>query len=231
MVTAKTPKRTKRRKGNKTISRILVLAGFFFAVVLIRTFYFEYRKIYGPGIQIIQPEMAHIYIPTGSRLDDVADILLKQKIIADRKSFIWLAQKSGYNKKIYPGHYVARSGMSKRNLIKMLKTGRQSPVKVMFHNIRTSAQLSGVVASQIEPDSIELQSFFKNDSFLKNLGFTRETILCMFIPNTYELYWNTSAKDFFLRMNREYKKFWNNKRKQQADYSFCYWRLSRETHP
>jgi len=217
MATAKTPKRTKRKKGKKTISRILVIAGFFFAAALIGIFYIGYRKIYGSGIHISQPEMAHIYIPTGSTLDDVADILMKQMIISDRKSFIWLAQKSGYSKKIHPGHYVARNGMSNRNLINMLKTGRQTPVKVMFHNIRTSAQLSGVVARQIEPDSLELLSFFRNDSFLKNLGFTRETILCMFIPNTYEFYWNISAREFFLRMNREYKKFWTDKRRQQAE--------------
>lgn len=217
MASARTPKRKRSKKGRKTFSRILILTGFLFAAALITIFYYGYRKIYGPGIQISQPEMSHIYIPTGSTLDDVADILIKQKIITDRKSFIWLAKKSGYSKKIYPGHYLARNGMSNRSLINMLKTGRQTPVKVMFHNIRTSVQLSGVVARQIEPDSLELLSFFKNDSFLKNLGFTRETVLCMFIPNTYEFYWNTSARDFFLRMNKEYKKFWNDKRKNQAE--------------
>lgn len=217
MASTRKTKRTNHKKGRKTISRIVTWAGFLLAAFLIVVFYYGYRKIYGHGIHISQPEMAHVYIPTGATLDDVADILIRQDIISDRKSFIWLAQKSGYSKKIHPGHYLVRNGMSNRNLITMLKTGRQTPVKVMFQNIRTAPQLAGVIARQIEPDSLDLLSLFKNDTFLKNLGFSRETVLSMFIPNTYEFYWNISARDFFLRMNREYKKFWNDKRKQKAE--------------
>lgn len=213
-------KRTKRKRGKKKkkiLPHILAITGILIATGLILAGYFGYRKIYGPGIHLTGPEMAHIYIPTGSTLDDVADILEKQQMISDRKSFIWLAQRSGYSKKIYPGHYVAKNGMSNRNLITMLKTGRQTPVKVMFQNIRTSAQLAGVISRQIEPDSAELLSLLRNESFIRELGFTRETILCMFIPNTYEFYWNVGAREFFQRMNREYKKFWNEKRRQLAE--------------
>ena len=65
-------------------------------------------------------------------------------------------------------------------------------------------------ASQfIEPDSTDLINLFLNERYIKNSGYTIETLMSLFIPNTYEFYWNTTAENFFERMVKEHNRFWN----------------------
>lgn len=99
----------------------------------------------------------------------------------------------------------------------MLRSGKQVPVQLTFNNIRTIEQLAGTISKQIEPDSAVLIGLLKNSEIQKKYGLNCYTMPCMFIPNTYEIYWNTSAEKFLDRMNKEYKKFWNKTRRMQAD--------------
>jgi UPF0755 protein len=117
---------------------------------------------------------------------------------------------------VRPGRYRIRSGMSNDRLAGMLRSGNQEPVRLVFNNIRTPAMLAGVVSEQIEADSLSILSLFSDTKLLEANQLTRETVMGIFIPNTYEIYWNTSARQFFDRMLREYRLFWNEKRLAQA---------------
>ena len=91
-----------------------------------------------------------------------------------------------------------------------------TPVKIAFNNQERIENLAGRIATQIETDSLSLLLAMKDPNFLKANGFTDDTALTMYIPNSYELFWNTSAKSFRDRMLKEHKRFWNDTRKAKA---------------
>lgn len=173
-----------------------------------------YKKIYSSNIN--KPS-SYLYIPTGSAFDDVINIIKRDSLLIDLDSFKWLALKKNYPNHVYPGRYKLDSLMNNDKLIDKLRSGYQDPVKVIFNSIRTREQLAGRVSNQIEADSVSLVKLFYNDSLIENYGLKPETFTCIFLPNTYEFWWNTSAESFVDRMHKEYLRFWNNDRKAKAE--------------
>ncbi len=178
--------------------------------------YFVYRFIYKSNVWIPEGETYSLYIPTGSDFEDVKLILYSNGIIENRNSFEWLAKKKKYPGLIKPGHFHVRRGMSNDELINMLRLGEQIPVKVIFNNIRTKEELAESISAQIEADSVSIMHLLNDSVHLAELGLNTETALTMFIPNTYEFYWNSSAEQFFSRMEKEYREFWTDERRQKA---------------
>jgi UPF0755 protein len=146
----------------------------------------------------------------------VKHLLAEAGCIVNEKSFNWVAQKKDLPANIHPGHYVLKNGMNNNQLVNMLRGGLQTPVKVTFNNIRDVDQLAGRIAKQIEADSTSISQRLHNQDYIGQLGFNSRTIPALFLPDTYEFYWNTDAEGFVNRMFQEYNKFWNEERKQQA---------------
>lgn len=157
-----------------------------------------------------------IYIATGSSFKQVMDTIESKGIIKNYKTFIWLANKKHYPSLVKPGRYVIDQDMSYNSLINLLRSGRQSPVDVTFNNSRTVNQLAGKIGKQIEADSARIMDFFSNESNFLNDGFKKENIISVFIPNTYEFYWNTDGKGLYSRLLKEYRSFWTEKRLLKA---------------
>ncbi|MCK5169985.1 MAG: endolytic transglycosylase MltG, partial [Bacteroidales bacterium] len=172
-----------------------------------------YKNIYKPNIN---GHSLYLYIPTGSDYSDVIQILEKDSILKDIRSYKWLAEKKNYPNHVYPGRYRLDSLMNNNDLIDKLRSGFQDPVKVVFNSIRTREQLAGKISKQIEPDSLTLMKLFYNDSLIVDYGLKQETFTCILLPNTYEFWWNTSAEMFVDRMYKEYQRFWNVERKRKA---------------
>jgi UPF0755 protein len=189
---------------------LLLIAGSIFTYQL-------YQKIYKPNVILKNGKsQAELFIPTGSDFEQVKEILVKNNFIDDAASFEWVAHKKNYINKVKPGRYIIKKGMNNNDLVNLLRSGAQTPVKVSFHNIRFKEELAGIVSKQIEADSLSLISLLNDDETAKKYGFNKETFITMFIPNTYEMYWNTSADEFIARMAKEYKVFWNEDRKAKA---------------
>lgn len=157
-----------------------------------------------------------VNIPTGSSPDDLAAILNAAGILRSERSFVIMSRLRASGRSVKPGSYLVEPGMNNHQLFNMLTTGRQSPVKVTFNNIRTLEELAGRVGGQIEADSASLADFFANEENYISDGFNRQTVISVFIPDTYQLYWSTDAEGFYKRMLREYKSFWNSERKEEA---------------
>jgi UPF0755 protein len=172
-----------------------------------------YKKVLAPNVF---PKEIYLNIPTGSNYVDVLAILMEKDIVKNKSSFDWLARKMKYDKNVHAGHYKLTPGMSNKDLITLLRSGKQTPVHIIFNNIRLPGELASVISKTIEADSVSLMNLFNDDLYLKQYGFNSENCIAMFIPNTYEFYWNTSAKKFMERMAREYKAFWNRSRKMKA---------------
>jgi UPF0755 protein len=175
-----------------------------------------YNRIWRSNINLPAGESIVLYIPTGSDFNDVYGRLCEQGVLRDTASFRWVALKKNYPRHVRPGRYRIRSGMSNDRLAGMLRSGSQEPILLVFNNIRTPQMLAGVVSEQIEADSISILSLFSDTALLEASQLTRETVMGIFIPNSYEIYWNTSARQFFDRMLREYRLFWNERRLAQA---------------
>jgi UPF0755 protein len=180
------------------------------------TAYYSYTKIYKPNVELFGKNQAYLYIKTGSRFEDVLANLVDNNIIKNASSFQWVAERKGYKNKIKPGKYKIKKNMSNNELVNLLRSGAQEPVKLVFNEARTKQDFLEVVNKQIEADKDELQNLINNDDFLKEYGLNSKNVLTLFIPNTYEFYWNTSAQQFIERMAKENDKFWTKTRIQKA---------------
>lgn len=161
-------------------------------------------------------EEISFYITHKDNFNSVLRKLKDNKIIKDAASFEWVANKMNLPNHIYSGRYIIKAGLNNRELIELLRSGQQTPVKITFNNIRTKPRLAERLASQIEPDSTEIAELLHNGSIAKKYGFDNESFLCMFIPNTYEVYWDISTEQLFDRMEKEYHRFWSDEKLQKA---------------
>jgi UPF0755 protein len=212
----KRKKKTVKNPG--TAGKLLILGGLILLIIGGIKIYLGYREIYGPNVRIENgAKQAHLYIHSGADFGEVLSILCSKDLITDSSSFVWLAKKTGYAERIHPGHYIIENNMSNKALINLLKSGRQTPIKLRFQNIRTQNELAGVIAKQIEADSLSILRYLKDDALVSRFGLNHDNSLALFIPNTYEFYWNTETSSFIERMFRENKKFWNDDRMVKAE--------------
>lgn len=190
----------------------------FLAIVVGLVFTFRlYKAIFKPSVELSDSESSVFYIPTGSNFEDVTGDLIKDGIIDDKQSFVWLAEKKNYPNRVKPGRYRLENNMSNNDLLNLLRSGKQEPVKLSFHNIRTLNELAKRVSEYIEPDSASMSNYLNRDDVAAEFGFTHESFPAMFIPNSYEFYWTTTEEEFAKRMKREYVAFWSKGRSQKAE--------------
>lgn len=174
------------------------------------------KVLVGPNVQVKDGGIAYINVRTGSNFEDLKKELYDRELIRDRRAFEGLARQQGLVGNVKPGRYKIQDGMSNLKVIRMLLAGIQEPVRVVFNSIRTKEQLAQKISAQIEADSAQLVCLLNDPDFLSGLGVKPETAFVLFIPNTYELWWNTSARAFISRMATEAEKFWNEERKKKA---------------
>ena len=152
--------------------------------------------------------------------DDTFDsICIKMERDLDAKTLTglkFLGLCSKYKNHIHTGAYKFNQNDDTWKIFKDLKAGHQTPVKMVVPSVRTVEQLIQRVAPQIMADSASICSLLNDSVFCDSLGFNKETLPAFFIPNTYEVYWNMDARAFIRRLDREYKVFWNKKRREQA---------------
>jgi UPF0755 protein len=207
---------TEHQKRKKHTGKII---GFSLVILLIAggiTGYRIYQRIYDANLSVTGEEAVFLYIPTGSGFDDVCERLVEAGL-RDAESFRWVAGRMNYPAKVKAGRYRLTDGMNNIELVRMLRSGRQIPVKVVFNNIRINTQLAGAVAPPLETDSASIMALLADSIYLaEHFNLTPQTILSLCIPNTYELFWNTSASGFLERMAKEHERFWTESRRQKA---------------
>ncbi len=185
---------------------VIALIGLIFAFMV-------YQKIFAPNVA---KEKAYLYIHTNADFNQVVQTLQKENLLKNTVSFEWLAKKKGYTDNIKAGKYLLKAGMNNNQIVNMLRSGNQEAVNLVFNNIRTNEQLAGKLAKQIETDSANLIREFNNPDFLSKYNTTPEELRLLFIPNTYKIWWNTSAEQLMERMQKEYEKFWTDDRNAKA---------------
>ncbi|MFM6953630.1 MAG: endolytic transglycosylase MltG [Sphingobacteriaceae bacterium] len=202
----------KSSKKKSSLKLILALIAFIILIGGITTGKYVWRFIGGN----VSNRAEYLYIPTGASFEDVLTLLKEQELLKDTASFRWAAQKMHFGKKVKPGKYRLSEGMSNRRLINMLKSGNQEPVTLYFQNIRLKENFVGMVSKKLEADSLSLSNLLDSTEFVHAYGFTTDNVYTLFIPNSYEFYWNTDAKSFFIKMFENYQQFWNEERLAKA---------------
>ena len=194
----------------------LILIGatvIFLALALIRLYIFTTL----PVINLNGRKSCYFYVHTGSGFGAVRDSLIKKGYLTHIKEFEWLVRRKHYDQKVRAGRYLLVTGMHNNTLVNMLRSGKQELLRIRFQNIRTCEELAGKIGRLLEVDSTRLSRLFNDPIFLAKFGITPPTLFVLFIPDTYEFFWNTSGDQLFTRMNKEYKRFWNQRRMQMAD--------------
>lgn len=174
--------------------------------------YKVYSAIFSPNTNFHNEE-AIVFIPSDANINDVKDLL--EPLVRNIVSFVQVAERKGYANNVKGGKYAIQKGMNNNDIVNSLRSNN-IPVKVSFNNQETLADLAGRISSQIESDSISLLSVLEDKSFYTENGFTDANQIAMFIPNSYEFFWNTSARKFRDRMLKEYNSFWNDERLAKA---------------
>ena len=199
---------------NKRKIRILLYILAFVAIIVVVAGLYIRSTVFKP---IELTETAYIYIAPSTDYEDV-ELQLKEKAnLPSDKVFRMLAERMKYPVSIKTGRYAIKNGMTMPEIVRMLRAGNQSAMKVTFNNMRTKEDLAGRIASQLMMDSVSLLTALKDEKRVEQFGFDTNTVVAMFIPNTYEIYWNTDIDKLLNRMQKEYNTFWNDSRKAKAE--------------
>ena len=192
---------------NKKIKTILIAtAGIFLIFVIV-----VYVKYFTNNTKDISKEF-YVEIPTGSSYENVLEII--SPYVTNINDFKFVASIRSYDDKVKPGRFLIKKGMSSFGLVSTLR--RNIPVNLAFNNQERLENLCVRISSQIEPDTTKLLTVFRDSLFLKQNGFTKDNVIAMFIPNSYEYYWNVTAEKFRDKMLKEYQKFWTLERLMKA---------------
>jgi len=185
-------------------------------VLILIAVFILYRIVFGVSISP-ENDRAIIYIPDGASYYQVMDSVKANLIIRNHKLLEWIAEKKKYPFLVKSGRYVIDKPLSYNQLINILRSGKQTPVKITFSSVRTLNELAGRIGGQIEADSLQIITFFSDPENYKKEGFKHEDIISVFIPDTYEFYWNTGVEKLYGRLLREYRKFWDKERLERCE--------------
>lgn len=202
--------------ADKKKKLLLVLIIAFSVLGISMTFYF-YQVFFSPNVLLESEQPVALRIPSNANYKYVANKLYEDQIISDAVSFGFVAKVLDYQELVKPGLYTIKPDMTNLELVRLLRSGDQTPVKITFNNVRTKEDLAEKITANLEIDSTQFLNMIQDSVYIRKFDFDEETIMSMFIPNTYEVWWNTSPEALFDRMYREYNDFWTEARKEKAN--------------
>lgn len=159
---------------------------------------------------------SYIYIKSNQSFDRLMFNLEKDEILKNTESFERVAKLLNLQAKIKPGRYQITEGLSNIELIKILKSGRQVPVNLVIKYAKRKENLAYTLAKQLELDSMEVLAMLNDSNTLQRAKMDSNNIISLFVPNTYNVYWNITSNQLVDRMIKEYNTFWNSNRTTQC---------------
>lgn len=185
------------------------------STLLITFVFYFYQIVYTPNILVDGADRLFV-IKSGTTYRQVLVDLDKQRVVNDMVSFGFLARLKDYDRKIQPGRYLLRRNMTSLQAIAALSGGRREAVEITFTHIRLLSDLDERITRSTGVTPEEFQEALDDYLDDNQEGFTRDNILSMFIPNTYQVYFNIVPEELVGRMNAEYRRFWTDERRAKA---------------
>lgn len=202
----------KRKANNRTVLySILALVGILLVAAGIKI----YEDVLAGNINLEEGKKDYIYVYSTKSYSENMDAIAQTGLLNDVHAFSRLGRLTGYEKLIKPGRYEVKKGMSNLKLLRDMVSGRQTPVDVVFKYAQRKEDVVRFFCTQLEADSFELMHMLNDQQFCDSLSLTPENVIVLFIPETYNYYWNTSAERLMERTLKEYRKFWNDERLQK----------------
>lgn len=196
--------------------KIIVVFMLVFTILLSSFAFYAWQVVYSPNI-LVEKDDRVLIIPEHATFDQVQDLLYDKEYVNDLVSFSFLARLMDYDKNIKPGRYELKSNMTNLQAIRLLRSGLQAPVNITFNNIRLKEDIAEKITKNIMIGEEEFNAALDSFVVANDDGFNEQNIIGMFIPNTYEVYYDISGKELVERMNQEYHKFWDEERLAKAD--------------
>lgn len=175
---------------------------------------YTYYIVIHPQIEL--EETAYIYIYPDDTKESVINKIKKAAHPKNMQGFELLAWHNNLDKQMRTGKYAIKDGDNMHSLYRRLVSNQQTPVRVTVPATRTIEQLVGSVCKQLMMDSLKLIEFTTSAPYYSRIGYSKETLPSLFLPNTYEFYWDIAPERFMIRMMKERRNFWNDKRKAKA---------------
>src|SRR6185436_12111671 len=191
------------KKTIRIVLIILIVAGLFAA-----------WKVFGPSVSA--PQDKFLYIKTGSTFNEMRDELVSKKIISSARWFDWVASAMGF-KTAKAGKYEIKKGMSLFDLVRVLKNGRQTPVKLVITKFRLKEDFAKKLGQQFEFDSLTAMQFLTSNDSLKTFGLDTNTVMAAVMPDTYSFYWNNDPEKIYQKLFEHWQKYWTEERKKKAN--------------
>lgn len=171
--------------------------------------YWGYNTVFAPNTAFSEQQQI-LKLRPGSSYEDVKNKLLRKNIVSDIESLDRVAGWMKYKKDEVPaGLYTIKKGWNNKQIISMLRSGNQTPISVTFNNVRTADELAGQITKDLALDSASLAQYFDRSEVSFKAGLTGKTMMTLFIPNTYSLFWDISEEELIARMQREHDTFWS----------------------
>jgi len=203
--------RKRHRKPLKIISvlfLILIVAGIWYVNQL-------YSSVFENNVRIPEYEL---YLDHSISFHDLADSLENDRALLDIQAFKrTMKLMKASDARVPAGHYRLKKEMSNREMINMFRSGTQAPVRVIVRKARLPEDLAEDIAAQLRFSADSLLRWLRDSTFIDSLGFDRHSIMGIFLQDTYEMYWTLPARDFIIRMKKEYDRYWNEERRQAAE--------------
>ena len=187
-----------------------------FSVLLISFAFYAYQISYTPNV-LVGKQPRQLVIPRGATFKDVQRMLHEGDYTQDLISFSFLSKLMNYDEQVKPGRYVLKPNLTNIQAIRLLRAGIQEPVNITFNNVRLVKDLSEKITKNLNMKPAEFEAALLGFAMNNPHGFNKDNILCMFIPNTYEVYFNVSPEELVARMYQEYEKFWTPERRGKAE--------------
>ena len=194
-----------------------IIIGTFVALILIgaacagTVYYYLFAPQFHPK------KTVYIYIDRDDTADSIYNKVEQQGHPRSFTGFRWMAQYKKYSENIHTGRYAIRPGENVYHVFSRLYRGYQEPTNLTVGSVRTLDRLARSVGKQLMIDSTEIAGLMNDSAFQQKLGYNKETLPCLFIPETYQVYWNMDTEDFLARMTKEHDRFWNPSRRAKAD--------------
>jgi len=186
-----------------------------FSILGISFSFYAFQIVYTPNI-LVDKEDRLFLVKEGASFKDVQREMHEGNYVQDLVSFSFIARIRGYDEHIKPGRYVLRKNMTNLEAIRILRSGKQEPVQITFNNVRLIPDLAEKITRNLDMAPEEFEAALINFAITNEFGFNKDNVLTMFIPNTYEVYFNIAPQALIKRMHAEYEKFWTDDRKEKA---------------
>lgn len=200
---------TKKKQSFKKKYFIPIIGGALLVVAIVLLALLHRQKL-------TNSDTVTLYLPSGITYEAVVDSLDAHGCIDNKTAFNTLAQLRKYKNHVKGGCYKFKPHMSLWSALTKLYYGNQDPIRLTINKYRTPESLCQYIGKKLELDSDTLLALLRNDSVCAAYGHTRQTVIGMFLQNSYDVYWNVSAEKLLDRMHQESQRFWTDKRLRQC---------------